>query len=241
MSSPSPARASLSIHVRLADRAEFLDAADTLILQKPLRVLTTHTFAVGERLKLLLGYSSPSSSVNLQVEVHSVSAPNAEGDLHLHVKLTPDRPGDVALLQRLVAEGRATRTFRILLTEDNLHIRQMYTRALHQSFDDGEASASVEFAGDGLEALHLLERNGPPDLILTDLAMPVMDGLAFVARLRSDPRYRAIPVLVISGQDERAMDHAAALGIQGQLHKPVQLTHIVEQVRRILGLPPRSA
>src|ERR1700736_6749757 len=55
-------------------------------------------------------------------------------------------------------------------------------------------------------------KSAPPDLVITDVMMPTMDGLEFIGRLRSDPNYAAIPILVVSGNSELATAANARLG-----------------------------
>lgn len=240
MAPPTPVRATLSLNVRFEDRVAFLEAADALAQMRTIAVISNHRFTTGERVRLTMGYASPTAAVQLPTLINAVEL-GPSGDCTLHLSLLPNNTADQELLRKLVVEARATRTVRFLLAEDNPHIRQMYSRALHHSFDDGEASASVMYAADGLEAWQLIERHGPPDLMVCDLAMPVMDGLALISKVREDPRSKTLPVLVITAGDELALEHAATLGIQGRLHKPVQLTHIVAEVRRILGMKPKDA
>jgi CheY-like chemotaxis protein len=80
---------------------------------------------------------------------------------------------------------------RVLLVEDHADTRLMYAEYLRPEYDTTEAP-------DGLAALEALR--GPlPDAIVTDLALPRMDGFEFIARLRTDERLRSIPVIALSG------------------------------------------
>ncbi len=88
----------------------------------------------------------------------------------------------------------------------------------------------VVTAGDGAEALALLRRGVRPCLILLDLMMPRMNGTQFREEQVRDPVFRAIPVMVLTG-DGRAEAKAAALGVQG-LRKPIALEVLLETVGR---------
>ena len=79
----------------------------------------------------------------------------------------------------------------VLLVEDHVDSRQMYAEFLRPNF------AVVE-AGDGLVALQLMEQSRP-DIVVTDLALPRMDGFELVARMRADARFRDVPVIALSG------------------------------------------
>ena len=92
-------------------------------------------------------------------------------------------------------------------------------------------------ASDGMQALALTRREHP-DLIITDLLMPTMDGYAFTQEVRADPALRDIPVIFFSAtyscQEMYAM--AAACGVRTVLTKPADPQAILDAVSRELGL-----
>jgi CheY-like chemotaxis protein len=121
-----------------------------------------------------------------------------------------------------MAEARPS--VRVLVVDDNHYLRDVMTRALRG------AGYSVENAGNGREALeHLRTAPELPALILLDLRMPVMDGTQFRAAQRRDPSLAAIPVLVVSSEDD-GPEAAAALEAAGYLLKPFHVDHLLEQV-----------
>lgn len=91
-------------------------------------------------------------------------------------------------------------------------------------------------AQNGMEALAIAQRE-PPDLILLDIAMPVLDGLSCLKRLRADPRTRSIPVIMLTAAAERQMVlSAVGAGIQGYLLKSrFSLEAMLAQVRKALA------
>jgi CheY-like chemotaxis protein len=94
----------------------------------------------------------------------------------------------------------------------------------------------VEEARDGLEGLHKA-RERSPDIILTDLAMPYMDGWEMIGRLKNDERTRRIPIIACSGEDSPlARRHLAADVI---LPKPCAPDLLLVETRRLLL--PRGA
>jgi CheY-like chemotaxis protein len=92
------------------------------------------------------------------------------------------------------------------------------------------AGYDVQVAEDAIAAGHLVLKN-PPDLIITDVNMPHMDGFEFVAALKSDPTLPYIPVIFLTSREDG--DHRGKeLGAVAYLTKPVradQLVGIVEQ------------
>jgi len=99
---------------------------------------------------------------------------------------------------------------------------------------DGEGYR-VARARHGLEALERVDEE-EPSLILLDLMMPVMDGLAFAQALRARPLARRIPIVVISadGNPQRA----AAVGAQGYLAKPFDIDALMSHISRMTGGAP---
>ncbi len=83
---------------------------------------------------------------------------------------------------------------RILIVEDEEDSRRMLTDHL-----DGEP-CEIRIAVDGREAVQLME-TFPPDLVLLDLIMPVMDGMAFLNHIRSLPRFQFLPVVVVTAKE----------------------------------------
>jgi CheY-like chemotaxis protein len=114
-------------------------------------------------------------------------------------------------------------TTRVLLVEDHLDTRQMYAEFLGIDFD-------VMTASDGEDALSMM-RLHPPDVLVTDLSLPRMDGFELIARVRADPVLRAIPVICLSGyggheHEERAL----AAGCDRILQKPCMPDALAEVV-----------
>ncbi len=119
-----------------------------------------------------------------------------------------------------------------LVVEDSPTMRQLLVYALKRIPD-----MVTEEAGDGVEALKLLAQPPPPDIIITDINMPIMDGLKLVQRVRSDERLRDIPIVIITtegGAEDRA--RALALGANAYITKPIKAMQVLRQVEELLGI-----
>ena len=106
------------------------------------------------------------------------------------------KPMDKTRLATILARYRCSdpNDCRILIVEDDQTTREMMTQLLTK------AGWKSDTAVNGREALECVAAN-PPHLILLDLMMPEMDGFDFAARLRSNPRYRSIPIVVVTAKD----------------------------------------
>lgn len=126
-------------------------------------------------------------------------------------------------------------THAVLVVEDDEGVRTSLVELLE--------SAGYRAAGarNGRDALACLEEVRP-DLILLDMVMPVMDGFEFLARLRRDPRWAGIPLIITSelGEELRTTIDARGsrvLRIVGFAPKPFEPLVVVAQVREALRPP----
>jgi CheY-like chemotaxis protein len=94
---------------------------------------------------------------------------------------------------------------------------------------------SVIRAEDAEQALSLLQTR-MPDLVLTDIALPRMDGLELTRRLKADPRYRHLPVVALTASAMKG-DEARILeaGCDAYIAKPVNTRTLSEQILRVLA------
>lgn len=118
---------------------------------------------------------------------------------------------------------------KILMVDDDKTTRKLMTIYL------GGKGFEVVAAENGLDALQKL---GAEDvnLILTDLNMPMMDGVEFIRTVRSDPSRSRIPILMITTEaDQEERDRAMAAGANGYLTKPVTAEDVVRKVREIMA------
>ena len=121
---------------------------------------------------------------------------------------------------------------RILVAEDEEALRGFVRRAL------AEAGHDVTVAADGAEALDLLAREGAFDLLLADIKMPVMDGIALaLAAARDHPD---VAILLMTGYaEQRERAHGLAALIQGVIAKPFTLAEIRSEVAAALAAGSR--
>jgi len=117
-----------------------------------------------------------------------------------------------------------------LVVEDSPTMRQLITFALKRI-----PGSKVVEANDGIDALKKLSQN-KIDVILTDINMPIMDGLKLVSMVRNDPAYKTIPIIIITteGADEDRK-RGLALGANAYVAKPIQTQDLLNIVNQILS------
>jgi len=93
----------------------------------------------------------------------------------------------------------------------------------------------AESAGNGREALDKLQAGFKPDLIVTDINMPVMGGMELIRQVRSMPGLKFIPILTLTTESEAAKRNEGKLaGATGWLVKPVSGNDLVSVMRKVL-------
>jgi two-component system, chemotaxis family, chemotaxis protein CheY len=118
---------------------------------------------------------------------------------------------------------------RILVVDDSATTRKQLCPSLQQ------AGMIVVEASDGSEALWRA-REQEFDLVLTDIHMPAMDGLAFVQRLRELPKHAKTPVVALTSDGSRERrDEGKKLGIRAWVLKPPDIPALVDGLRKVLA------
>jgi CheY-like chemotaxis protein len=115
----------------------------------------------------------------------------------------------------------------ILIVEDDTHIRTVLAEVLE---DEGYTTLG---AANGRLALDALTSTSRPDLIITDIMMPVMDGLRLCASVQADPATASIPVMLMSaGNNQHLADGCRCAAF---LSKPFQITTVLDLVSAVLN------
>src|SRR5512145_1428175 len=113
-------------------------------------------------------------------------------------------------------------TYKVLIVEDSPTMRQLIVFALKRL-----RGLNIVEANDGVDGLKKLSAE-KFDLILTDINMPIMDGLKLVSMVRNDPNYKTVPIIIITTEGAAEdRDRALALGANAYITKPIQTTQIL--------------
>lgn len=120
--------------------------------------------------------------------------------------------------------------YHFLVVEDSPTMRQLISFALKRI----PGSTIVE-ANDGIDALKKLSTQ-KFDIILTDINMPIMDGLKLVSMVRNDPAHKNIPIVIITTEGaEEDRKRGLALGANAYIAKPIQTADLLNVVNEILA------
>src|SRR5512144_3056999 len=118
-----------------------------------------------------------------------------------------------------------------LVVDDSPAMRKQLSYALQRVI-----GMDATEAGDGADAWRKLAASSY-DILITDINMPLMDGLKLVSLVRAGGPHQRVPIVVITTEGAEAdRQRAMALGASAYLVKPVQAQQVVETVKRLLGM-----
>jgi len=117
-----------------------------------------------------------------------------------------------------------------LVVEDSPTMRQLISFSLKRF-----KNAKIIEAVDGVDALKKLSGE-KIDLILTDINMPVMDGLKLVSLVRQNAQMKGIPIIIITTEGaEEDRERGLALGANSYISKPIQSSHLIKTITDLLA------
>ena len=117
---------------------------------------------------------------------------------------------------------------RVLVVDDTREVRQLFAEFLSR------VGMHVTQADGGAAAL-AATRSARPDLVVTDIAMPEMNGLELCRRIRAEPATRDVPIVIVSGDASHESVAAWEAGCDALLLKPCSLAVLAATVQRLLG------
>ena len=213
----------LGLHIVL-QYVEMMGGSITVEDNKPHGTVFTVTLPKRERLRM--GDQRSGLERKEWSEDSSARVPSEVANSSLHSRASLAYPSPITLHSSLPT---------LLVVEDNTDARQFLQRSLEEEY-------RVLLAANGREALELLHGNGVGDspsdfvnLIISDVMMPVMDGMELVRHLRKDLRYSHIPVILLTAKSSDD-DIVAGLkeGVDDYLTKPFNLAVLKLRIRKIL-------
>ena len=121
--------------------------------------------------------------------------------------------------------------YKVLIVEDSPTMRQLIAFSLKRL-----KNIKIVEASDGVDGLKKLSQDAF-NLIITDINLPVMDGLKLVSLIRKDAVYKTVPIFIITtegGQEDR--ERAMALGANAYITKPISGPQVLEMVKNYLNI-----
>ncbi len=116
---------------------------------------------------------------------------------------------------------------RVMVVDDDTDNRELVLELLER---EGFVASGAE---NGAEAISLLEKGLDPDLILTDLMMPVMSGWDLCEALKSKPTWQTIPIIVLCGM---SADQRGQLQVDDAFEKPTDTQQLLSRIRELCGI-----
>ncbi|HKP86157.1 MAG TPA: response regulator [Blastocatellia bacterium] len=117
---------------------------------------------------------------------------------------------------------------KVLIIDDNHDILEMWAVFFNlEGFD-------VVTANDGREGYQKAESENP-DIIVTDINMPILNGIRMVQKLRAHPTLNAIPIIAVTAYTSRQVESVKKAGANVVLRKPIETDFLINSVRRLLG------
>ncbi|MBM2576485.1 response regulator [Jannaschia sp. Os4] len=120
---------------------------------------------------------------------------------------------------------------RVLAVDDSRTVRRMIELTLERA---GIHATVAEDGIDGLDRLGAMD--APPDVVITDINMPRLDGFGFIERVRGGDRHADVPILVLTTEDAPDLKRRArAAGAKGWIVKPFDPPRLVGALRAVAG------
>lgn len=131
--------------------------------------------------------------------------------------------------QQRVVESRGRMKYRLLIVDDELSSRRLLTYLLAPHY-------SVFCASNGQEAKNWLNEGNKAHLIITDIQMPIMDGITLIELLEKEVTYKNVPVIVISSQSEEQINALLQKPlVHAMLNKPIEPKTLFWRIEEVLG------
>ena len=139
--------------------------------------------------------------------------------------------GDSDTVSASLVESDQITAARILIVDDDPFIS-----AMAQAYLEHAGFTRIDVAEDGQECLDRLQgESGPPDIVILDIQMPVLDGLEVLRRMRATTRFQDLPVLVTTGLDESSQrNEAIRAGATSLISKPFDAPLLIEKTRSLV-------
>jgi CheY-like chemotaxis protein len=205
---------------------------------------TDRPFRLGQELTAQLSFPGLLPSIEINGRVAWIRKPSLETPAGVGIQVHSDssrrRMARVAMLVDKNALSTAHKgPFRVLVVDDNELSRMACDRVLKHLADYSPEAIELDYAEHGQQALEMIAEN-LPDLLITDIYMPVMDGRLLLKRLRADKTLADLPAIVITAGGKDAHEGLSELGVGAILEKPLQFGRLFETIIYLIHLKSHS-
>ena len=238
-------RTPVLLKVQYNEPQDLLSDYLTDLAEGGLFIRTNVPFTVGQRLSFSVSFPGLMDPMELQGVVRWKMVP-AQPDDPAGVGVEFLFPDDTTKEQiaKLVANfrkgpdvvpARKDAPFRVMLVEDNQFVHDLFKHAVKRFHKEMPEVGVLEIssAANGQEAIHYLEANAV-DLAIIDHFLPVMSGSELVTRMRTAPKFKSIPILVVSVGGDGVREEALRAGADLYLDKPVLLKQLLTTLRLLV-------
>lgn len=117
----------------------------------------------------------------------------------------------------------------ILIVDDSASIRELVSISLE------EFGYQIIKGNDGADGLNKLKEHEQVDLVITDLNMPIMDGLTFLKEIRKDEKYKYTPILILTTESGiNLRNEAKQFGATGWIIKPFEKEKLIQVIQKVM-------
>ena len=207
-------------------------------------VATTRSIPIGTGVQLVLSFPGLLQPISIEGTVRwQRNEPNEEGDAGAGIEFAPGPGRDAlaAVISRIQKRDPKTvsRTFRVLVVEDNKHVAELIQEGLKGSTRRNDFGEGVSFvfkgAEDGRGAIELL-RGEPFDALIIDVYLPIVDGPTVIRTARVELNLKDLPIVAVSAGGDAARREALDAGANIFLDKPMRLRQVIETITRLLAI-----
>lgn len=174
-------------------------------------------------------YSQKGRGSTFQISVPHLDKPIIEHDQNIIVRPVQNvyHPGKPAPIVGKVPETLEATKMKVLIVEDHDYLREFLQSAMQDHF-------SILIAEDGEKAWEIVEKT-PPDLVVSDIMMPKMDGFALCKKIKSTFETSHIPIILLTALVDKAQQiHGLGLGADDYLTKPFDVTLLQQRIKMLI-------